>query len=190
MLEAHHLRAHHARRAHPGGDAHRDDDRLHVGAQEHHDEDDVKERGQRDDDVHDAHHHHVDLAAEVARDAAVEHADNHVDEGRHEADGQRNARAVEDAREDVAPELVRAAQVLQARALVHGGVVLMGVAVGREHRPEDRQQRHEHDHHHAEHGQRVLFIAQPDVLPVRDARTGERLRVALPAADGPVQGRV
>lgn len=83
-------------------------------------------------------HHHVDIAAEVARDAAVEHADDHVEKAVTKPMDSANARAVEDAREDVAPELVRAAQVLQARALVHGGVVLLGVAVGREHRPEDR----------------------------------------------------
>ena len=59
--------------------------------------------------VDEPHHRVVDAAADVAGDRAVGDADHERHRGRHEADDERNPRAPEDARQQVAAELVAAA---------------------------------------------------------------------------------
>ena len=66
-------------------------------------QDDHQRIGQGVDDIDDAHDDEVDLAAAVACDGADRHADDQHDEAREEADGEGNARAVDDTDEVVAP---------------------------------------------------------------------------------------
>ena len=73
----------------------------------------------REHDVHQPHDHAVDDAAEVAGDRAEEQPDRQADGDRDDADQQRVARAVDDARELVAAELVEAEPVLRRRAGQH-----------------------------------------------------------------------
>ena len=94
---------------------------------------------QRVDDIHDAHDDQVDLSAAVARDGAHGHADEQDDDAGKEADGQRNARAVDHTDEVITPggvgaedmgeDLLPCFDVLELRLAVGEGreVIIGGV---------------------------------------------------------------
>ena len=69
---------------------------------------------QRIDDIAYTHHDQVDLAACVARNRAVQNADDHNEDTRKEADEKRHAGAVDHAHEIIAAEAVRAEDVREA----------------------------------------------------------------------------
>ena len=75
------------------------------------------DRGKREHDVHRAHQNRLDPLAGVARDQADERPGRDREADRDEADPDRDARAVDDAREDVAAQLVGAEPVRAARGL-------------------------------------------------------------------------
>ena len=68
--------------------------------------------GERQEDVGDPHQHLIDPAAEIARAGADQEADAGDDHGDQHDDVERRARAVDDAREDVAAEIVGAEPML------------------------------------------------------------------------------
>jgi hypothetical protein len=107
-------------RAEDGDDRQRQDDRREG---EHH--------------VHEPHHDGVDDAAAVAADQAEGDAAGEGDRRRDEADGERDAGAVDDAREDVAADLVGAEPELRRRRLERERDDL-GVAVGQDPGSEQR----------------------------------------------------
>ena len=80
----------------------------------------------------------VELAAPVRGEHAQRRADAEADEHRAEAHLDRDPRAEDDAREDVAPEVVGAEQVVQRRSDVDGVVVLGERVRQRQHVGEDR----------------------------------------------------
>ena len=65
----------------------------------------------REEGVDDPHDHVVDEPAEVAGDQAERRAEDRAEQGRRQRDGDDVARSDDDAREHVAPELVRAEEV-------------------------------------------------------------------------------
>ena len=67
---------------------------------------------QRVEDVHDAHHHAVDLTTEVTGDGAVADTDGEGDKGGDQADQQRDLAALDDAAKLVASKVVSAKCVL------------------------------------------------------------------------------
>ena len=75
--------------------------------------------GKRQHDVDNALDPVVDAAAEIAGRRAQQRAQRAAGNGRQDADRQRRARAVDDAREDVAAVLVGAEPVLRARRRQH-----------------------------------------------------------------------
>ena len=93
-------------------------------------------------------HHHVEdgLQVEVETAAEIGAADaEHQpaeagDDGAGKADDQRGARAEDDARQEVAPELVGAEPMRPARRLGHRREVVGGRAVGRDPLGEDARQ--------------------------------------------------
>src|SRR3546814_7256354 len=58
--------------------------------------------GQGIQHVDDAHHHRIDAPADETRRGAVQHADHQADDGGGEADGERDAAAIQRAHEQVA----------------------------------------------------------------------------------------
>src|SRR2546421_7549697 len=118
ILEREHLAAHHARVARPVDDAEDDDDvhlaRPHDGGQE----DREGQRRQRQPRVGHAHDDLVHPAPEVTGEDPQHRADHAREDDRGEADHHRDARAEDQAREHVAPDVVGAEQVRGAAALL------------------------------------------------------------------------
>ena len=194
LLDGEDLAADEARHAHPVEKAEHDEETHHAGAElvqkaaggkaqtlVQHDlqEDDDQHVGQGVDDIHNAHHNEIDLAAEIARDAAVEKADDEHDDAGEKAHGEGNARAVDDADEIVAALLVRAEYVREAAAALvdvlllelavgEGGEILRAlvappvhgedllIAVGDDHGGDDDGEDDAREHNDAAHGQGVF----------------------------------
>ena len=97
------------------------------------------QRRKREQHVHRLHGDGVDAAAVPAGEHADRRADQHREQRRGDADDERDARAVEDARQRVATEAVGAEPVLGARRpqLLHD-VLVVGI-VRREHRRGERE---------------------------------------------------
>jgi len=119
--------------------------------------------GEGEEEVHRAHDEAVDPATEVAGQRAEEAAQRQAQRDRGERDGQRGAGAVDDARQDVAAELVRAEQVLGVRRRAAGAQVLVRRVLGGELRREDRHDDQEQHDDGADHAQAVAPEAAPDV---------------------------
>src|SRR5262249_52353887 len=71
--------------------------------------------------VGDAHDDLVDPAAEIAGDDAERRADGAGDDHGREADEGRNSGAEDQSREDIAPEMIGAEQILETAAALPGG---------------------------------------------------------------------
>src|SRR5918911_1447834 len=115
------------------------------------------------DRVYDAHHDVIALAADVARNGAVAHADDERDGGRDQPDHQRDAPADEHARQYVAPLRVCAHRVFPARR--HGAheravTRYRFVSCARQSlddvRADERRQHDQDNGHAAQHGQLIL----------------------------------
>ena len=85
------------------------------------DDDDDEER-EAVEDIDDAHHDGVGAAAEVAGSGTVDDADGEGDGRGEQSDAQRDAATVENAREDVATEVVASKEVGDFLAFAGGGV--------------------------------------------------------------------
>ena len=102
-------------------------------------------------------HQEVQLAADEPRGAADQHRNHHVQGGRRQADEQRDARPVDQATQEVAPELVGAQRVLARRALQPVGQRHLVGVVPRQVRCEDADQDQRQQHHAAERTQGLLL---------------------------------
>jgi hypothetical protein len=128
-------------------------------------DDQERQHGQRDHAVSDAHQHGIEPAAEIARHDADQRADDRREQRTRDADQQRHAAAVEQALEEIAAEIVGAQPVRPARRQQHVEGHGIGV-VGRDERPDHRQQRENRQHDRADEG---LLIAPQDRAQLRPA---------------------
>ena len=101
------LAAHDARHVEPQHRADGDEHQDEVSPEEDDEQDDEEDEGQRIEDVDDAHHDLVDLAAEIAGGGAVDHADDDRDEAGKQADGERHASGDQGAGQEIAAGIVR-----------------------------------------------------------------------------------
>ena len=164
--------------------ADRDHDLEEPGAEHRDDPDREQQAGDREHDVRQAHDHAVDDPAEVARDRAEHHADREADRDRDDADQEREARAVEDPRELVAPLLVDPEPVVGRRARAAAPAEPREIAGARilrcEQRREDGADDEEPDEREADQRSRVPAQARPRVAPEAAAA---RLELDLPGLD-------
>ncbi len=145
------LPAHHPRVDYPRGHPDHDDDVAQARAEHPDHRDGEQDERERELDVGQAHQEVVDPAAEVAGDEADDHAEQARDEHRGEPDHQRDARAEDDAGEDVAPEVI-GAERMQAPLLVLPARLLEALADVLLERIERRHERREHrGQHHRQH---------------------------------------
>ena len=115
------LAAHEPARHRPAEQADDRDDRDDARADERHEHDDQQQRRDGHDRVGEAHDPLVDEPAVEAGGQPDQRADDQVQGHRPEADQDRRAGAVQDARPDVARRDVRAQDVLRARRLAGAG---------------------------------------------------------------------
>ena len=158
LLYGQHLPPDDASHREPFHGADGEEEEEYVPTEEHHEEDDEYREGEGVEDVDDPHHDGVDLAAQEARDGAVGHADRQGDEGRDEADRDRDPPAVERAGEQVAAERVGAQPVLPGRRDRAEVQVLLLVRL-REHRARGAGEREDDEDDTA--GERQAVAAQP-----------------------------
>jgi hypothetical protein len=105
------LRAHHARRLHPPGQSDEHDEQRHRRLEYDRGDHQQRKAGNREHAVADAHQHGIERAARIAGAAADRDAADAGDRRRQEPHRQRHPRAVQDPRQDVAPEIVGAERV-------------------------------------------------------------------------------
>ena len=117
LLRHEYLAADDARVRHPPHERDRDVHAPRAGAQHEDEGDHEHEERERDEDVDDPHDHGVEPAAPVAGDRSEHGADHEGISTASEADLEVDPAAVEQARPDVAPEVVGAEQVLRRRGL-------------------------------------------------------------------------
>jgi hypothetical protein len=92
----------------PGREGDRDHGVLDAGAQRRHEGERQDQPRHRQEDVRRRHEQAVGPAAEIAGDRTQQHPERRRDHGHQQHDGDGDARAVDDAGEDVAAQLVRA----------------------------------------------------------------------------------
>ena len=127
----------------PDRDEHVEDARPEHGD----DRDHEHEEREREEEIDDPHHRRVDPAAEVAGAETDRRSDQERHAGRAEGDQQVDAAAVEDSREDVAPERVGAEHVSgRERRRERTQRVDLVRVVAREQRRPDGGDDHEHEH--------------------------------------------
>ena len=134
----------------PGGQRDRDDGVLEPGPQRRHEGERQDQRRERQEDVGDPHQHRVEPAAEVAGERPDREPDRPDDDRDQRDDRQRDPRAVDDAAEHVAPDLVGAEEVRAARRLQHRRQVLQVGVLRRDQRREHRHHDQHRDHHQPE----------------------------------------
>ena len=183
LAHALHLRADHARRARPEQDPDHDDDVEEARPPDRGDDDHQRDVGDDEEVVGDAHQHVVGMAAEVAGDDTHGAADHHRDEGRREADDERDAHAPDQERDHVDAAVVEAEQVVPRRMAEHRPDLLVE-GVRRDPRREDR-----HDHAGGEEqscaqrdalvAERLQHEAPPGRASLRRRLDEERLRRSL-----------
>ena len=131
---------------------------------DHHDQDDEEHEGQAVEHVDDSHHHAVDPPPDVARGRAVCHADYKAYERRHQPHGERHAGAVEQPRQQVAPQAVGAQPVAGARRMQRVGQIHRVEGERRQHRRQQRQHR-QHAHEPGPHRRQAVGPQPPHRLP-------------------------
>lgn len=170
------LPAHDARHGEPFHRADGGEEQPQLAAEPHGQQDDEEGERQCIEDVHEPHHERVELAADEPGDGPVEHTDGERHTRRARADHQRDAPAVEQPRELVAPEVVRAEPVLGGRRGRAEREVLRVVGVGQAGNPRRLADEREHGRSHAQQAQRgdderagerelVLPQTRPSILP-------------------------
>ena len=195
LLERDDLAAHKARHRNPADERIGDDDGHHAGFQNHHQQDDDNQIRNAVDDFQQAHHDDIQRAAEVAGNAAVNAAQNQVNQRADHGDGQRHAAAHPDSGENVAAKRVRAEIMHMAFALraalvadcahrrVGVAVMLLAVIEFGNHRRENAHRRQHKDDHDADHRDLVFPQTAHGVLHEREARTLDRLALLRALAD-------
>ncbi len=157
---------------------HQGEDDLARARAQHREQDERHQDGREAElDVDDAHDQPVDAAAEIGRRQADRGADQHGDHGAHHADAERDAQAVEDAREHVAALVVGAEPERVARhrlaarrhAAVHDVELVKVVGVLR--RDQRRRQRGDDD----QDEQRQAGQRQPARREIRNEAPERRL---------------
>ncbi len=151
------------------------------GLQDHHQQNDDNQVRNTVDDLQQAHHDDIQRAAEVAGDAAVNAAQNQIDQRADHGDGQRHAAAHPDAGEDVAAERIRAeimhvAFALRAALVAHRAhrgvgvaVMLLAIVEFGNHRRKDAHRRQQQNDRDADHRDLVFPQAAHGVLHEREA---------------------
>ena len=142
--DAHVMRQHHH--------GHRQHGIHQTGPQDGDDDDGQQQAGQRQDDVHQAHHANLEDTAEIARCQAQNRTDDDRQGNHGHANGQRQARTMDQARQDVTTDGIGAEPVgagatgLPGRRLEKDGRVGQVGRVGRNQRCQRGQQQHcQHD---------------------------------------------
>ena len=118
ILQFEHLGAGDAAHAHPLGQHQSEDDGHHAGLQHQQQQCDDDQPGDAVGHFQKALHHHIDLAAEVAGDQAIAHADDHIDDGGGHGDDEGNASALPRTGPDVAAVEVAAEPVVDVQFLL------------------------------------------------------------------------
>ena len=163
-----------------GEDAHRQHDVLHPRADDGDEQDGEQDAREGERDVHDPHDEVVDPAAQVSADEAEQHAPERGDQDGEHPDEQRGARAVDDAAEHVAPEMVRPERMGERGVLERRLKVRLRGVVGRD---EGRQQGSAHedrDENAAHHRDAVFEQTAESVRP----HAADRRDFHLVARDG------
>jgi len=138
------LAAHEARVTDPSDRRQREDDVVEARPEDRHESDGEEDAGEGEEDVGDAHDERVEPAAEVASHGAEGDADQRGEDDDAEADAQRDARPPEDARENVAPEIIEAEEMaVRRRFEAADGVLRIRI----ERRQQRRGDRDEHERH-------------------------------------------
>ena len=115
ILQLEHLRAGDAAHAHPFGQHQGKDDGHHAGLQHQQQQRDDDQPGDAVGHLQKALHHHIHSAAEVARDQAVAHADDHINDGRSHRDDQGDPGAFPCTGPDVAAVQIAAEPVVDVQ---------------------------------------------------------------------------
>ena len=111
LAQGQHLGAHHAGEGEPRRDREDDDEIRDARPHDGRDRDGKDQCRDRLLDVRDAHDDAIPSPAQVSRDEPERDADPARERDAHEAHGERHARSVDHAGEEVAPEAVRAEQM-------------------------------------------------------------------------------
>ena len=128
---------------------------------------------EREQDIDEALDPVVDLAAEIGRRDAEHRPDGRAEERGREADNERRARAVDDAREDVAPVGIRAGPVVPRRGAKDAGEIDVERIIGRDILGEDTREHHQEDDHEARGAERLLAHELEDrATPARQDGSG------------------
>ena len=145
-------RARDARHARDVHDAQREDDVEEALPQHRHQRDGKQGRGDGAQTVADAHEDVVQRLV-VAGVKPDDHAEDHGAQAHADADDHRHARAVDDAAQKVAAELIRAEEIVSARGRETVRDRLRKRVCRGEQRREDGRDRHDEDDQRAEHGE-------------------------------------
>src|SRR5216684_3580322 len=188
------------------GDGHEDEQQptLDVSQrgvpQRGHDDEEEEQVRERVDDVGDAHEDLVDPAAVVPGREADGHADEEDDRDGHEADEHRDLRRPQEAREDVAAELVAAERIGREREpgprpdRLHERVRrvllqrILEPAELRHERHRHRQDHEEDDDDHPDHRGTIAEESVPRVLPERALLADEDVEVGGALGGGLLAG--
>ncbi|QTK82216.1 Hypothetical protein AT6N2_L1445 [Agrobacterium tumefaciens] len=142
-----------------------------------------RNKGQREDEARKGqehirypHQHRIDNAAEITGDAADGEANgcHENDDGNDHAEC--DAAAIENARENVAAQLIRAEPVFGARECQAIAEILRRRVVGRKQRRQQRQRNEEDDDGQTDHRQRIGLEVEPDAISVAPGSLCSRMR--------------
>jgi hypothetical protein len=173
-----HRAAHQADEIGLQGQRQRDDGVLQPRSEDRHHDQREKETRKGEDDVHQPHDQGVDPAAEEAGDEAEHDPDDEAERHHHRADGERVARAVDEAREHVAADRVGAEEEMGAPPFHPQGrrqeriAVLIVRGIGRDEIGEDREEDEEEEDGEADHRTAVLGIMCPELGEAAGAGNG------------------
>ena len=131
ILQLEHLSAGNAAHAHPLGEHQGKDNGDHAGLEHQQKQRDDHQTGDAVGNFQKTLHHHIHLAAKVAGDQAVAHADDHIDDGGGNRDDQGHAGTLPGTGPDIAAIGVAAEPVVDILlALFHIGIHCLGTGGG------------------------------------------------------------
>ena len=145
--------------------AHRQHDVLHPRADDGDEQNGEQDAREGEHDVHRPHDEVVDPAAQIPADEAEQHAPERGDEHGEHPDEQRGARAVDDAAEHVAPEMVRPEGMGERRVFERRLEIRFYGVVGRDEGRQERDRDEREDEDAPDHGDPVLEQAAQGVRP-------------------------
>ena len=164
-------------------DAERDDDAREPRAEHRPEGQGEHERREREHRVHEPHHEPVRAAARIPRGEAEESSYGQRDRHRREAGHQRDARAPDHPRQHVAPDIVGAERMMNARPREHIVQVLLQRVVRRNDRGEGGHHERGEQHRHAEGREARGGRATQDHPAPRPGRPRERGRREDPLSE-------